>query len=66
MRQSVFQLVSGMTYVDYLQVEADKARLENPTASPLVWKDVPLVQVVVCPDERNNLEYVTMLTLVVL
>ena len=33
MRQSVFQLVSGMTYVDYLQVEADKARLEKSTAS---------------------------------
>ena len=32
MRQSVFHLVSGMTYVDYLQVEADKARLEKSTA----------------------------------
>ena len=32
MPQSVFHLVSGMTYVDYLQVEADKARLEKSTA----------------------------------
>ena len=32
MPQSVSQLVSGMTYVDYPQVEADKARLEKSTA----------------------------------
>ena len=32
MPQSVFHLVSGMTYVDYPQVEADKARLEKSTA----------------------------------
>ena len=33
MSQSVSHLVSGMTYVDYPQVEADKVRLEKPTAS---------------------------------
>ena len=49
----------------FVQLSRDK--LTHVTSvSPLVWKDVPLVQMVVCPDERNNFEYLTMLTLVVL
>ena len=40
--------------------------LEASLIFPLLWKDVPLVQMVVCPNKRKSFEYLTMLTLKVL